>query len=310
MIGFIDRLLLHPKSSLAVRIAVTAFAVAAAMAIAVPSHAELSDGSGSFEFLDGAENPDKPITVWYHKPKGTMLDLPVVFVMHGVKRNGERYRDNWVDLADKGKFLLVVPEFSKKHFPGSWRYNLGAVFRASLRPRPERDWAFTFIEKIFDTLRDEHGVTANQYDMFGHSAGSQFVHRMVLFKRGARIRRAIAANAGWYTMPDRSVEFPYGIASANVSDDHLREFLGMELIVLLGDRDTDPNHRFLRRSPEAMAQGKHRFERGHSFFEMGKKLAKELGADFKWRLEVVPGVAHSNRRMAPAAAEFVGHSTK
>ena len=249
MIRSLDREIRHSNPARGVQFAFAAFAVAAALAFAAPGHAELSSGSGSFEFLDEGENPDKPIAVWFRKPKGATLDLPVVFVMHGAKRNGERYRDSWVDLAETGKFLLVAPEFSKKRFPRIWRYNLGGVFRASLRRRPEKEWTFTLIEKIFDTLRDEHGVTTKQYDIFGHSAGSQFVHRMVLFKKGARIRRAIAANAGWYTMPDRSVEFPYGVAGANVSDDRLRDFLGTELIVLLGDRDTDPSHRSLRRGP-------------------------------------------------------------
>ena len=49
----------------------------------------------------------------------------------------------------------------------------------------------------------------------------------------------------------------------------------------------------LRRTPEAMAQGLHRFARGHSFYESGKHLAKVLGVPLGWQLATAPGVGHS-----------------
>ncbi|MCG8544987.1 MAG: hypothetical protein MJE12_12340 [Alphaproteobacteria bacterium] len=272
----------------------------------LPVSADLAPGTGSFVFVDKANHPDKPITVWYHRPEEAANDAPVVFVMHGVKRNGAKYRDNWIALADANKFIVVVPEFTKKHFPGSWRYNMGNVFYAAGGRKPADEWAYAFIEKIFDALREEHKLTAKRYDIFGHSAGAQFVHRMVLFMPNARIRTAVAANAGWYTMVDDKVAMPYGLAETETDAARVRDALGTRLIVLLGEDDNDPNHRFLRRSSEAMAQGAHRFERGQQFFATAQQYAKTAGLPFAWRLETVPGVAHSNRRIAPAAAKLVG----
>ncbi len=268
--------------------------------------ADLAVGTGSFVYVDEANDPDKPVTVWYHRPEGTDNAVPVVFVMHGVRRNGETYRDNWIDLADENKFLVVVPEFTKKAFPGSWRYNMGNVFYAAGGRKPKDEWAFTYIESIFEALRRDHGLTAEKYDIFGHSAGSQFVHRMVLFMPNARIRTAIAANAGWYTMVDPDVAMPYGLAETETDTARIRDALGTRLIVLLGEADNDPNHRFLRRATEAMAQGAHRFERGHTFFATARDYAGRIGAPFAWELETVPGVGHSNRKMAPAAAKLLG----
>ena len=54
----------------------------------LPVSADLAPGTGSFVFVDKANHPDKPITVWYHRPEEAANDAPVVFVMHGVKRNG------------------------------------------------------------------------------------------------------------------------------------------------------------------------------------------------------------------------------
>ncbi|MDZ7757086.1 hypothetical protein [Rhodohalobacter sp.] len=43
---------------------------------------------------------------------------------------------------------------------------------------------------------------------------SQFIHRMVMFKPDARFDLAIAANPGWYTIPDSKQNYPYGILGA------------------------------------------------------------------------------------------------
>jgi hypothetical protein len=86
----------------------------------------------------------------------------------------------------------------------------------------------------------------------------------------------------------------------------LARALQRKLIVLVGDRDVDPNHPQLRRTPEAAAQGEHRFQRGHTFFEQAQGSARKLDVELAWELHVAPGVAHSNARMAPHAAKFVG----
>jgi poly(3-hydroxybutyrate) depolymerase len=76
---------------------------------AARAHGTLSNGCDSFVFPHSGKN----ITVWYYNP-GITPTTPVVFVMHGVKRNGQKYRDSWVEYAQKRRFLVLVPEFSKE----------------------------------------------------------------------------------------------------------------------------------------------------------------------------------------------------
>ena len=57
------------------------------------------------------------IRVFVTRPVGIAPDRPVVFVMHGVNRNADDYRDQWHALAIEHDFLLVVPEFSQRSFP-------------------------------------------------------------------------------------------------------------------------------------------------------------------------------------------------
>jgi poly(3-hydroxybutyrate) depolymerase len=267
-----------------------------------PPATETVPASGRFTFA-GWDGPDLP--VWYQLPDDVTAETPVVFVMHGVGRDADRYRDEWADLARAGGFIVIVPEFGKADFPGSRGYNTGYFSDEDGTARPRQLWSFAAIEPLFDDVRKRFGTRAARYTLYGHSAGAQFVHRFVLFMPGARIDQAIAANAGWYTMPDPALPFPYGLAGAPVDEAALTAALGQRLTVLLGTADTDRNDPDLRKTPEADAQGPHRFARGQRFFAEGRQAAAARGARFGWQLLTVPDVGHSNGRMAGAAAALV-----
>jgi poly(3-hydroxybutyrate) depolymerase len=239
------------------------------------------------------------------RPVNLAPDRPVVFVMHGMKRNADEYRDQWHDLADKHDFLLVVPEFSDRDYPESKAYNLGNVFDGQGGRRPQAEWSFSAIEPIFDEVRQRFGMTVEGYAIYGHSAGAQFVHRFLFHIPNARVTRAVAANAGWYTMPDFSIEYPHGLKDSAVTREMLEQAMQRPLTILLGEDDTDPEHPSLRRTPEALAQGLHRFARGQAFFAAGRAASRDLGVPFAWQLETVPGADHDNRLMAPAAVPYL-----
>ncbi len=267
--------------------------------------AKLEPGSGRFDHGFQSAGALRTLPVWYHRPADAPSDAPIVFVLHGQSRNASTYRKYWIPFAEKQRFVLLVPEFSREQFPGNAGYNLGYMYTADGTLRPESEWTYSVIEELFDRVRAANGLTRTTYDIYGHSAGAQFVHRMVLFKPNARYRVAVAANSGWYTMPDASAKYPYGLGGVEPGSVQLARAFARRLIVLLGDADIDPEHRQLSRTPGANAQGPHRFARGHTFFEHARKAAAAQGVPLAWSLEVAPGVAHSNARMAPHAARFV-----
>ncbi len=264
----------------------------------------LSTGTGQFTF-DAWQGP--PLPVWTYVPEGIdRTSAPILIVMHGASRDPDRYRNQWIKPAQASGFIIVAPGFSKADFPKSARYNLGGVFKArSMERRDEALWAFSSIEPLFDEVVERLGGAQTSYSIYGHSAGSQFVNRYLFFKPGARVTRYLAANAGWYTFAEPSIAFPYGLGGAGVSEAAIKAALASDMAVLLGDEDTDPVGRNLRRTPEALRQGPHRFARGQSFYAAAKAYAEERGWDFGWSLHVVEGVAHSNGGMAGAAGELV-----
>ena len=243
----------------------------------------------------------REVKVWYFQPPGITPRSPVVFVMHGVQRNGEDYLNEWIEAATAKKFLLVVPEFSKAQFPGEEGYIYGNTVDEAGRAIPRDQWAFGLIEPIFDTVREKLGNTSERYLIYGHSAGAQFVHRFIYFMPHARYARAVAANAGWYTLPDLTVDFPYGLRGTVVDAEMVRTALARPVVVLLGEADIDPKHPSLRRTPESDLQGTYRLARGKYFFAQAQKIATESRFPFGWTIGFAPGVAHSNRDMTPFA---------
>ena len=89
-----------------------------------------------------------------------------------------------------------------------------------------------------------------------------------------------------------------------VAQKALRAALDKKLLFFLGDEDNDPDHPSLRRTEEAMGQGRHRFERGLNFLSEAEQQAKRLGITRKWTKHIVKGVGH-DYEVASAAAELL-----
>ncbi|WP_395751226.1 CapA family protein [Prosthecobacter sp.] len=281
--------------------------LATAMLFATPAQSvEMKPGAGRFDFTQAG----KTLPVWYYLPADAKPDTQVLFVMHGVKRDAERYRDEWLPHATERGFILVTPEFSEKDFPGSGGYNTGNMVDSKDRPLPREQWSFSFLEPIFDAVKKAAHNHNERYSIYGHSAGAQFVHRYLFFMPEARVAHAVAANAGWWTLPDLKVDFPYGLRGSILNEDSLKAILQRPLIVLLGTADTDPNHSNLRKTAEAEAQGPYRLARGQFFYASGQREAKALGVPLAWKLATAPGVGHVDKDMAPyAVEELFGRST-
>lgn len=256
--------------------------------------------AGSFEVAWPPGGAD--VRVWYDAP-AEPAEAPVLVVMPGRQRNGEIYRDEWSAEARARGALLLVPELPEALLPGD-TYNLAGMLDGD-EVTPPATWAFNGVEHLFDAAVEAVGGSQRDYLLYGHSAGAQFVHRLVLLQPGARVGRAVAANAGWYTVPDADEPFPYGLDGAPWSEAVLDRALALPLTVLLGEEDDDPDASGLRTTEEAMVQGETRLERGRWFFDRARRRAELDGVTFGWGLAIVPGVGHENAEMVDAAAALL-----
>jgi hypothetical protein len=263
-------------------------------------------GSGRYTFAD-FPSQDWEVPVWTYRPAHAGTDAPIVFVCHGLNRDAESYRNSWILHAERLGFLLVVAEFTTQSFPGSRSYNQGNLFATNGSANPQEQWSFNVIERIFDDVVAKTSSTRQSYHLYGHSAGAQFVHRMVMLMPYIRVERAVSANAGWYTIPDPNINYPYGLGNSPYHAALVNERLRQNHLVLLGTADNNPDDPSLNRSPETDVQGIHRFERGNFFFDAATAYASANGVEFGWSLGYAHGVGHSNSAMAPYAANWLIH---
>lgn len=272
------------------------------LAVAFPAAAATPVPSGrwSFVFTDAKGHPDRPIRVYTYRPRKCDSGCPIMFVMHGMKRNAYDYIGHWELAADRWNFIVVAPEFLQAHWPRAAGYNLGGM-----KDEPNREkWAFAAIEHLFDEVR----VDQKDYAIFGHSAGGQFVQRMAIFRPDNRARVMIAANPGWYTMPewrkDKSdYPFPYSLVESPAGEAELRRALERRVLLLVGEKDNDPDDENLNKSAGAMKQGETRVERAENFFKKATAVARELGVKLGWEYSEAPATAHDGAAMSRFAAD-------
>ncbi len=280
-------------------LAILATACAASAAFAATP---VPGGKWSFTFTDAKGRADRPMRVYTYRPRKCDSTCPMVFVLHGVKRNASEYRDYWVALADHYNILIIAPEFSQRNWPRAEGYNLGDTGDTKDREK----WAFAAVEHLFEEMRDGQ----QSYVLWGHSAGGQFAQRFAMLMPGNRASVIVAANAGWYTLPEWRKDktenpFPYTLVGAPVGETELRLALSRRLVVMVGERDDDPDDDNLNKSAGAMKQGETRVDRAETFIKSATTSAQALGIPLAWELIEVPETVHDGEHMATAAADLL-----
>jgi len=281
---------------------IAAVMMAAATTLPAVAATPVPSGKWSFVFHDRRGTADRPLRVYTYRPRQCDSTCPIVFAMHGKKRMASAARDNLELAADRHGFMVIAPEFSEKHWPKAADYNLGGVADESNREK----WAYSAIEHLFDEMRDGQ----KDYAIIGHSAGAQFVHRLLVLLPDNRVSVAVAANAGWYLMPEwrkdkTSHPYPHSLVDAPAGEKELRRALQRRMVVLLGEQDTNAKDPDLDQSEGSMKQGATRLERGENFFGAATTSARDLGVKLAWELSYVPGAGHDSAKMLKAAADYL-----
>jgi hypothetical protein len=266
-------------------------------------------GASSLPYYDSAF-PDRMLVLHAARPVGWHPGLPVVFVHHGVARNGRDYRDYWLPHVDAGGMLVIAIEFPEASFPEYLCYNFGNLHGTDGSPNPRAQWTFGIDTRLFQALRQQ-GITSTQrYGLFGHSAGGQYVHRMLSFGYREQVAVAVSANAGTYAMPDLAVDWPWGLGATEVHADDLRTLLAFPLTVMAGTADTKTTGRFFPKGPKSLKQGPTRHARAHTYLRVGQAAADALGVRLAWRVIDVADVGHDGRRMSDAAAPLIAEALR
>ena len=247
------------------------------------------------------EKPD--IDIFYSSPKSINANTKLLFLMHGGSRAAEKYINDWISFSKDRNVVLVAPEFSKKYYPEYAFLMMSMENGKSLND--ESLYINNSLGLLFDFFKAKLKLSTSNYRLYGHSGGSQFVHRYLLLSNDTRIEKAAMANAGFYTFLDDEITYPFGTKKMKISDERIKWFYRLKGGVFLGSADNDSNHESLPRMRKARKQGKNRLERGKNFFEDLVKYGVDNNLPFRWRFQIVSNVGHSNIGMSMAASEFL-----
>ncbi|OJJ16865.1 hypothetical protein BKI52_32730 [marine bacterium AO1-C] len=290
---------------------------------------KLEKGSGVFLVEGAQEQQEKTIKVYYHKPKGYTTSSRVLMVIPGAGRNGDSYRDAWIETSEKYNVLILSPKFGETNYSFEDYHMGGLIKESNLRACIKRvkntnivtlnedrfsyrlnlnqaQWIFKDLDRIFDLVAKATKSTQTNYDLFGHSAGGQILHRLAIFSPSSKVNHIIASNAGFYTLPDFNSKMPFGIQNTGIQEKSLHKSFAKKLTLLIGalDNETETGGTLLR-SATVDQQGTHRLARAHYFYKFSKAKAKEISAEFRWKIQIVPNVGHNHRKMGKQAAKLL-----
>ena len=136
-------------------------------------------------------------------------------------------------------------------------------------------------------------------DFFGFSGGAQLAHRFAMLYPEAVGDLHLGA-AGWYTMPQESTVYPYGIQDSlsgsrrwsRLMRSGLDRFLRRNITVYVGEKDTERDDTLRKNRIVDEQQGLNRIERARSYVALLNRLQSELGVSELTRMELLPECDH------------------
>ena len=247
----------------------------------------------------------EPVDVIVYIPGGAHKNTDILMVVPGASRDTQRFHASWLSLAKEDTFVVVTIGANTKHFPDEYSYNAGNVVDERGNLVSADRWLFSAIEKIFNKVKEKHGLQTEKFHLFGHSAGGGFVHRYMLFMTEVPVVKAVAANPAFVTLPDKTVGYPFGLKNIPINNTMISRCLEKKMAIVLGADDTGPRSKPLSNGLQARRQGPNCLSRGKRLFGDAKKEAKKREVNFGWSLNIVPRVGHDNRLIAPHARKFL-----
>jgi poly(3-hydroxybutyrate) depolymerase len=257
---------------------------------------------GSYTFTKWAGGK---IDVEYIVPKDSDADTKILLVVPGARRNADDYRDQWLSLAQKNQFIVLAIGCSLQVCEDEYQYNLGGITTPLGATRPESVQFYNVPEKVFHDFVSRFGSTQETFALYGHSAGGGFVHTFMLAKPHAPVSHAVSANAAFFTYPDPSQSYPFGLENSPYSDRDVDTWLQKPMTIILADQDMGPRTKTISNSPAANRQGRNVFARGLAFYAKAMNVAVDKDIKPAWQIEVVRGVGHNSTKIVPFAFKYL-----
>ena len=246
---------------------------------------------------------DKPdVEILYRLPKEINENTKVIFIIHGNSRDVERYINLWLEPSKDKNVILVAPHFTRSNYSNFGTLQIARSSGKILKNQSNN--LKNSLSLFFTYFKNKYNLQTSTYSIFGFSAGSQFIHRYLLFSDDIQVDRVVLGSAGWYTFLNDE-PYPYGMRDMPIERERYEWYLSREVLFILGAKDNDPNHESLNNSKGAKQQGSNRFERGQNYFKNLVIFSEENEIAFRWRYKVIDDLDHSTSAISENAFPFL-----
>lgn len=241
---------------------------------------------GELVSLRLASDPD--FEYFAYLPHSARPGGAIMACVHGISRNPRQHLRMMAPLAERYGVVLVAPLFRKERFPA---YQRLAPDVHGLQPD-------TLLRRAVREVSAASGADARRLYLFGYSGGAQFVHRFMM-RRPERVVAYALGAAGWYTFPDDSQRFPYGLRrnpALGIGELDPAAFLQVPGLVLVGERDDRRGSALRFTNRVVAAQGDSRLVRGQRWTAAMNDAAVDRGLPAPISFETLPRSPHSFSR--------------
>ncbi|MGI6655830.1 MAG: hypothetical protein ACOX5Z_03190 [Desulfobulbus sp.] len=222
---------------------------------------------------------------YLYLPQNSWRPTTILVAVHGINRKAKEHVRGFIDFAERHGIAVLAPLFPKKRFPEYQRLGVG---KRGLR-------SDIVLQKILEEVADTFAVDTSRPLMFGYSGGGQFVHRYIM-AYPKRVRRAVVAASGWYTLPDFGSRFPYGIGGTGTINGRgfdPADFLKVPVCVVVGDKDIRRDPALRKEKRLDTLQGRNRLERGRNWVAAMKRQADLYSVGGTFSFISLPECGHS-----------------
>jgi poly(3-hydroxybutyrate) depolymerase len=237
----------------------------------------------------------------------------IIVLAHGMLGKNQQaamqaktYAERWIPYAEQHGLIIIAPVFDDERFG-----NLSQGYGGYRNLFGKHIGADDFVHQLVEQYRKQTRSGSNQFYLYGHSAGGQFVARYVV-THPERVIKAVISAAGRYSYPDDTVPWPYGAGLLNkkinwdngavirherVSPQLLNYARAADKVqIVIGAADTKAQDK------RAAHTGSNRIEFAYSWTAAMNNLARRYNMAANIRVHQVAAVGHDSAKLTATAA--------
>lgn len=261
------------------------------------------DVFGAFYVYVPTTAPEKPeILVLIHgtPPKGESAQV-----------NAQAYIAAWSGFSEKHGYILIAPAFNQEDFSSErGDFALGGYRGLFGRKINADEWVLRLVK----AYQRKFSPANEQFYLYGHSAGGQFVGRFLVV-HPELVKKAVITSAATYPQPNLQVAWPFGMGELHTKIEwdaettrqvdivpEQQKWLAatqIPLTVIVGLNDT------AELPPDLIPgqNGKNRYTIARNWIEAMSAFAETNGLKSRFKLEIIPGQGHTMNGLIPYSQE-------